>query len=380
MTAGAPFQPVYEDTAFAEALLAKLRVLHSLVERTEIDALCTELCGVQQGQGLVLQVGPCAELFGDQSGEVARAGVALLAHMAEVLASCTHRVVVPLLRGAGQFAKPRNAQTDTRDGVTLPSYAGDLVNGRAFDAVSRKPNPARLAWAYDEARRTLVAVRGAKDVHAGLRMYSSHEALHLAWEGAQLRKHNGALYLQSAHTVWVGDKSRDPSGAHVALAASIANPVGVKVGPAATPSDVVALVRELNPANMPGRLTLILRLGLSRAHQLEAIVSAVRASGVAVLWMCDPMHGNTRVNAAGRKLRALDDMIAECRHVAGVLRASGERLSGLHLEVAHNDVAECVGAGLSESDLHGDLACDPRLNPRQAELLVRAFADAVAER
>ncbi len=375
MTAGAPFQPVYEDAAFAQALLTKLSVLPSLVEHTEIDALCIELAHVNQSSGLVLQAGPCAELLGDYGGEVARAGVAVLVHLAEVLAACAQVPVLPLLRGAGQFAKPRNALTETRAGLTLPSYAGDLVNARAFNAASRKPNPARLAWAYDEARRTLVAVRAAQ---AGARMFSSHEALHLAWEQAQLRMHGDVQYLQSAHSVWVGDKSRDPRGAHVALAASIANPVGVKVGPAATPRDVVALVQELNPARVPGRLTLVMRLGLARAHQLGPVVEAVRAWGVPVLWMCDPMHGNTRVSSAGRKLRVLDDMVAECTLVARMLAERGERLSGLHLEVAHDDVAECVGAGVGESDLHGELACDPRLNPRQAEVLVRAFAAAVA--
>lgn len=364
----APFQPVYEDAAFAEALLAKLRVLAPLVERADIDALCMQLAEVQQGQGFVLQAGPCAELFGDRSGEVTRATVALLADLAHVLQPHVKGPVLRLLRGAGQYAKPRNSSVEERAGVVLPSYAGDLVNDRAFDPGARKPNPARLAWAYDEARRALAHVRPETGV------YSSHEALHLAWEEAQLRTYEGRSYLQSAHSVWVGDKSRDPSGAHVALAAGIANPVGVKVGPAARGADVAALVRELNPGDVPGRLTLILRQGVAHMHALPDLVEAVQGTGLRVLWMCDPMHGNGRLTADGRKTRDLERMVEECTYVAGALSAAGERLAGLHLELAHEAVQECVGAGVTEEALSGELACDPRLSPAQAAVLVNELS------
>lgn len=360
----ARFQPTYKDAATAEKILARIAVAPRLVTRERIDALLVALSRVHAERAFVLQAGPCAELFEDSEPSRVAQMAALLGRLA---AAMPGQQVVTLLRGAGQYAKPRNASHELRGGVQLPSYAGDLINRLPFREHEREPDPLNLALAYEEAAQTIRGLAHAPHI------YTSHEALHLAWEQAQLQVHDGVQYLHSAHTVWIGDKTRDLDDAHVSFAAGIANPVGVKLGPTATPQQAAALALALNPHKLAGKLSLIVRLGLAHTALLDEIVIAVQQTGVPVLWLSDPMHGNTRLLPSGRKVRDLDRMTNELVEVATCLHARGEHLAGLHLEVSADDIAECIGEGVTEQTLHGQLACDPRLNEAQALALARAF-------
>jgi 3-deoxy-7-phosphoheptulonate synthase len=402
-------------------VVATLQGLPPLVPAAECDQLKARMAAVARGEAFLLQGGDCAETFTAASPAAVHAKLRTLLQMALVLTYAASVPVVKVGRMAGQFAKPRSAPTEVRDGAELPVYKGDAVNGVEFTAAARTPDPNRLLAAYRFSAGTLDLCRdftqgGEADLRqahawnqdfvarspAGQRyerlageidralafmhacgadsdqfrtveFYSSHEALLLDYERPLTRTvpQSGKRYDLSAHLLWIGERTRDPAGAHVRFARDISNPVAVKIGPDAAPDDVLALIDALNPDREPGRLTLITRMGARRIRTaLPPIVERVRASGAPVAWVCDPMHGNTAVTGSGYKTRDLDDIVTEVAGFFQVHRAHGTHPGGLHIEFTGEDVTECTGGGerIAESDLlhRYETACDPRLNRSQS--------------
>jgi len=414
-------QPDWPDPARVEQVLAELAALPPLVFAGECDLLRERLAAVSRGEAFVLQGGDCAETFTGARADAVRAKLQTILQMAVVLTYGASVPVVKIGRLAGQFAKPRSGQTETRDGVVLPAYRGDAINGFEFTPDARTHDPDRMLRAYHCAAVTLNLCRafttgGYADLHqvhawnrdfvrnspSGQRyerlaaeidralsfmracgidseelrtieFYSSHEALLLPYEQALTRidSRTGAAYDVSAHFLWIGERTRAIDGAHIEFAASIRNPIGVKIGPDASPDDVRALIRRLSPDGEPGRLTLITRLGASRIRAaLPPLISAVQAEGIPVAWVCDPMHGNTFEAPSGHKTRRLQDVLDEVQGFFEVHRRIGTHPGGIHIEFTGDNVTECVGGSheIIPEDLHQryETACDPRLNRSQA--------------
>ncbi|MER7187521.1 3-deoxy-7-phosphoheptulonate synthase class II [Streptomyces hyaluromycini] len=358
-------QPPWPDAGRLRSVSAFLATLPPLVTPDEIRALRRQTARVAQGEAFLLQGGDCAETF-DATREHIAGNAATLLRMAAVVTEGAGLPVVPVGRLAGQYAKPRS---DSVDGLGLPVYRGDIVNAAAPDPRQRVPDPVRMIEAYRTARATLDQLRGGRfgAVH------TSHEALLLDYERAQLMADpaDGRLYGGSAHFLWIGERTRQPDGAHVALAELLANPVGIKLGPGTTPELAAEYAERLDPHGEPGRLTLICRMGSDRVcDTLPALVERVAATGRQVVWMCDPMHGNTRVSAMGYKTRHFDDVVEELAGFFEVHRALGTHPGGVHLEFTGDRVTECLGGprGVTETGLSGryESTCDPRLNAEQA--------------
>ena len=398
-----------------------LESLPPLVFAGECDQLRERLASVARGEAFLLQGGDCAETFVGATADGIRGKLRTLLQMAVVLTYAASVPVVKVGRMAGQFAKPRSAATEIRDGVELPVYRGDAVNGIEFTAEARTPDPGRLLDAYHCSSVTLNLCRaftggGYADlgqVHAwnqdfvarspagqryerlageidraiafmhacgadpeqfrAVEFYSSHEALLLDYEQALTRtdSQTGRAYDLSAHLLWIGERTRALGGAHVEFARQIRNPIAVKVGPAASAPELLALVRALDPDREPGRLTVITRMGARLVREtLPPLVEAVAASGARVVWACDPMHGNTVEAAGGQKTRYFDDVLDEVAGFFEVHRALGTHPGGIHIEFTGDDVTECIGGGhhIAESDLRQryETACDPRLNRGQS--------------
>jgi 3-deoxy-7-phosphoheptulonate synthase len=414
-------QPDWPDSARLRAVTDELAALPPLVFAGECDMLRERLAAVARGEAFVLQGGDCAETFAGATADAVRAKLQTLLQMAVVLTYGASVPIVKIGRMAGQFAKPRSRPTETRDGVELPTYRGDAINGIDFTAQSRTADPARLlrayhcsavtlnlcrafatggyadlhqvhAWNHDfvkespsgqrferlagEIDRALAFMRACgadpEELHA-VEFYSSHEALLLDYEHALTRQDSrtGQPYDTSAHFVWIGERTRDADGAHVEFAASIRNPVGVKIGPDATAADVLRLIARLDPDREPGRLTLITRMGAGRVRDaLPALIQAVRSEGIEVPWVCDPMHGNTFEAPSGHKTRRFDDVLDEVQGFFEVHRGLGTHPGGIHIEFTGDNVTECVGGSheIVADDLYRryETACDPRLNRSQA--------------
>jgi 3-deoxy-7-phosphoheptulonate synthase len=395
--------------------------LPPLVHATECDQLKERLAAVARGEAFLLQGGDCAETFTGTSGDSITRKFRTLLQMAIVLTYAASVPVVKVGRMAGQFGKPRSAATEVRNGVELPVYRGDAVNDIEFTPAARTPDPGRLLEAYHCSSATLGVCRSlASNGYADLRrvhawnqdfvggspagqryerlaneidraiafmracsadpgefrtveFYSSHEALLLDYERPLTRtdSYSGHTYDLSAHLLWIGERTRDPRGAHVEFARQIRNPVAVKIGPDATAEDVFELIDALDPDQEPGRLTLVTRMGAGRIrHALPPLVEKVAANGPPVVWVCDPMHGNTVEAATGQKTRYFDDVLDEVVGFFEVHRALGTHPGGIHIEFTGDDVTECIGGGhhIAESDL-GDryeTTCDPRLNGTQS--------------
>ncbi len=396
-------------------------MLPPLVFAGECDELRDKLAAVARGEAFLLQGGDCAETFDGATADNVRNKLRVLLQMAVVLTYAASVPVVKLGRLAGQYAKPRSANDETRGDVTLPAYRGDAVNGFDFNPESRIPDPQRLIETYHSSTSTLNLVRAfvtggyadLRQVHAwntdfvktssvGQRyekmareidraltfmeaigadpdefhrvdFHSSHEALVLEYEHAMTRfDHRTNLpYDVSSHFLWIGERTRQLDGAHVELLSHIQNPIGVKLGPSTTPDDALALAARLNPDNVPGRLTFITRFGAGKIREgLPNLVEKVTAAGIPVGWVCDPMHGNTFETSSGYKTRAFDDVIEEVQGFFDVHRAVGTWPGGVHIELTGDDVTECVGGGqeLLEIDLADryESVCDPRLNRVQS--------------
>jgi 3-deoxy-7-phosphoheptulonate synthase len=375
-------QPDYPDPAALAAALREIRAYPPLVPAAEAHALQDALAEAQAGRAFLLQAGDCAESFAFFSPETIRSGFALLEKMAGRLAEAAGVPVIRVGRVAGQFAKPRSRHAETRHGVTLPMYRGDIVNGFAFDAGTRRPDPQRLFHAYAQSAAALSHLRPLA-AQAGAPFYASHEALLLGYEEALARRDGAGWYGGSAHLLWIGDRTRFAGSAHVELLRGLANPIAVKCGPGLEPDALLHLLDALNPTRRPGRITLIARLGAERVQaRLPLLIRAVAAEGHPVLWCCDPMHGNTERGPGGYKTRRLERILAEVAGFFAAVRGEGAVPGGLHVETTGRDVTECVGGAVGESDLGAryETLCDPRLNPAQALTLTDAAAEALAAR
>jgi 3-deoxy-7-phosphoheptulonate synthase len=414
-------QPTWPDPVELAAAYDTLSSLPPLVTAPEARQLTDRLAQVARGEAFLLWGGDCAETFVANTANSIRDKVKTLLQMAVVLTYGASVPVVKVARIAGQYAKPRSADIEASTG--LPSYRGDAVNGIEPTAASRRPDPQRLVSAYHHSAAALNLVRAfatggfadlskihewnkafVRDSAAGRRyeatatdidralafmaacgidlertptlhgveLYTSHEALLLDYERALTRVEDatGEIYDLSSHLLWIGERTRDLDGAHVDFMSRIGNPIACKVGPKASPDDVVALARKLNPDNIPGRLTLITRMGSGRIREaLPAIVEKVNSAGPPVVWTCDPMHGNTR-DVGGIKTRHFDDVLDEVLGFFEVHRSLGTHPGGVHIELTGENVTECLGGGerIGEDDLGGryETACDPRLNTNQS--------------
>jgi 3-deoxy-7-phosphoheptulonate synthase len=416
--------PDYPDAAGLATVEATLRNYPPLVFAGEARRLKAALKDVAEGRAFLLQGGDCAESFAEFHANNIRDTFRVLLQMAVVLTFGAACPVVKLGRLAGQFAKPRSSDTETIDGVSLPAYRGDIVNGPEFTAATRRPEPQRMVQAYSQSAATLNLLRafaqgGYADLHQvhlwnqgfvarspqGERyrelaerltetldfmaacgftsatspqireteFFTSHEALLLPYEQALTRvdSTSGDWYDCSAHLLWVGDRTRQLDGAHVEFMRGIKNPIGLKAGPSLDPADLLRLIDALNPENEPGRLSIIARMGADKVEQrLPALIRAVEREGRKVVWTCDPMHGNTMVSGTGYKTRAFDRILAEVRGFFAVHEAEGTHAGGVHFEMTGQDVTECIGGAqaITESSL-GDryhTHCDPRLNASQS--------------
>jgi 3-deoxy-7-phosphoheptulonate synthase len=377
-------QPVYADPAALDAAVRELAAYPPLVRLDEVDSLAGALAEAQAARAFLLQGGDCAESFAEFSPETIAGSVGLINAMAARIAEASGLPVVRVGRIAGQFAKPRSADPETRGGRALPAYRGDIVNGLAFDAGARRADPERLFRGWAQSAATLSHVRAIAEAE-GSPIWSSHEALLLPFEAAlaRLGEPGGRWYASSAHMLWIGDRTRFPGSAHVEFARGLANPMGIKCGPSLDPETLLRLLDRVDPRHQPGRITLIARMGRSEAERrLPPLLRAVRRSGRPVLWSCDPMHGNTVETGAGLKTRRLADIFAELSAFFAAAAAEGVWPGGVHVEMTGRDVVECTGgaAAIAEEDLgeRYDSHCDPRLNAGQALELAGHVASLLA--
>lgn len=429
--------PEYPDEDAKAAVEAKLSSYPPLVFAGEARKLRAQLAEVAAGRGFLLQGGDCAESFAEFHPDNIRDTFRVILQMAAVLTFGAACPVVKVGRLAGQFAKPRSQPTEERNGVSLPIYRGDIVNGIEFSETARFPAPERMLQAYTQAASTLNLLRafaqgGYADLHrvggwtmdfvadspqgeryqemaqrigealdfmraCGLTIdttpalqqtdfYTSHEALLLGYEQAMTRTDStsGLPYDTSAHMLWVGERTRKLDEAHIEFVRGIGNPLGVKIGPNTQPDDLLALIDVLNPTNEPGRLTFITRMGAGLIRQkLPPLVRAVQGSGAVVVWSCDPMHGNIEKSATGYKTRSFDRILDEVTGFFAVHRAEGTYPGGVHIEMTGQNVTECVGGAqsISEHDLQAryHTHCDPRLNASQSLELAFLIAEMLRE-
>ncbi|WP_238366614.1 class II 3-deoxy-7-phosphoheptulonate synthase [Mesobacterium pallidum] len=429
--------PDYTDAAALASVEAQLAKYPPLVFAGEARTLREALAGVSRGEGFLLQGGDCAESFAEFSADGIRDTFKVLLQMAMVLTFGAKVPVVKVGRMAGQFAKPRSAPTEVVNGVELPSYRGDIINGFDFTADSRVPDPNRMLQAYTQAAASLNLLRafskgGYADVHlvhawtlgfterdeaekyrdmanriqdaldfmraAGMTgdhnpdlqtvdFYTSHEALLLEYEEALTRvdSTSGKWIAGSGHMIWIGDRTRQPDGAHVEFCRGVMNPIGLKCGPTTTAEDLKVLMAKLNPRNEAGRLTLIARFGAGKVgDHLPRLIKAVEEEGAKVVWSCDPMHGNTIKSATGYKTRPFDNVLREVQEFFAIHNAEGTIPGGVHFEMTGKDVTECTGGvrAVTDEDLSDryHTACDPRLNASQALELAFLVAEELTSR
>lgn len=427
-------QPVYADEEALKKALAALASLPPLVTSWEVESLKCQLAEASRGERFLLQGGDCSESFADCRPDAITSKLKILLQMSLVLVQGAQKPVIRVGRFAGQYAKPRSTNTETRNGSTLPSFRGESINGAGFTELERTPDPVLLLRAYERSALTLNFIRslihgGFADLHhpenwdlgfmskspraaeytrivssigeslrfvetlTGISVseanrvefFTSHEGLHLHNEQAHTRRvpRRSGFYNLATHFPWIGDRTRSPGGAHVEYFRGLANPIAVKIGPSITPDEVLALATVLNPANEPGRLTLTHRFGASRVETcLPPLVEAVRRSRRQVLWCCDPMHGNTETTSGGIKTRRFDNVMQELETSFRILKECGAHLGGVHIELTGENVTECIGgaSGVTEGDLIRDYRSlvDPRLNYEQAMELALALGHLMA--
>ncbi|MCC1492671.1 class II 3-deoxy-7-phosphoheptulonate synthase [Cognatishimia sp. F0-27] len=429
--------PDYTDAAALNAVEAQLTQYPPLVFAGEARRLKHELAAASRGEAFLLQGGDCAESFDQFSANGIRDTFKVMLQMAMILTFGAKVPVVKVGRMAGQFAKPRSAPTETVDGVELPSYRGDIINDLAFTPEARIPDPNKMLQAYTQAAATLNLLRafstgGYADVHqvhswtlgftesekaarfrdmanrisdtldfmkaAGVdsdgtsalktvSFYTSHESLLLEYEEALTRMDStsGKWLAGSGHMIWIGDRTRQPDGAHVEFARGVMNPIGLKCGPTTTAEDLKVLMPKLNPENEAGKLTLIARFGAGTvAEHLPPLIKAVQEEGANVVWSCDPMHGNTIKSSTGYKTRPFDSVLREVQEFFGIHAAEGTIPGGVHFEMTGQDVTECTGGvhAVTDEDLSAryHTACDPRLNASQSLELAFLVAEELTKR
>jgi 3-deoxy-7-phosphoheptulonate synthase len=428
-------QPVWPDAAALDAALAELRGMPPLVFAGEARTLRSTLARVAEGDGFLLHAGDCAESFAEFSADNIRDKLKVILQMSLVLTYSTGVPTLKVGRIAGQFAKPRSAPTEKRDGIELPSFLGDIVNDFEFEAAARRPDPQRMVRGYNQAAATLNLLRAftkggfadlreahrwnlqfiasrqegrrydvlAEEIERALRFmaacgidleseaqlhevdfYTSHEALLLGYEEALTRRDSltGDWYDCSAHMLWIGHRTHQLDGAHVEFLSGVQNPIGLKVGPDVAPDELMELCRRLDPGREPGRLTLVSRMGADHVGEhLPGLLRAVQRAGHPVVWACDPMHGNTFVHESGYKTRHFDAVMHEVEQFFACCGAHDVWPGGVHVELTGDNVTECLGGGdeVRGEDLESryETRCDPRLNARQALDLAFRLADLV---
>jgi 3-deoxy-7-phosphoheptulonate synthase len=426
--------PKYSDLKKVAEVEAKLAGYPPLVFAGEARTLKARLADVAEGRAFLLQGGDCAESFSEFRANTIRDSFRILLQMAVILTFSAKKPIVKIGRVAGQFAKPRSNDMETRGNTSLPSYRGDIINGFEFDAASREPDPTRMERAYVQAAATLNLLRAfsrggfadLRHVHAWnldfvkknvsqsvhyeniarrlddtlafmeacgisndntpqiheVEFYTSHEALLLPYEQALTRRdsttarpadgYDGDWYDCSGHMLWIGDRTRQPDGAHVEFLRGVKNPIGIKCGPSLKPDELVRLIDILNPENEPGRLTLISRMGSTKIEEfLPKLIERVQSEKKDVVWCCDPMHGNTITASNGYKTRAFESILSEVHKFFAIHKIQGTIAGGVHFELTGKDVVECIGGdqAISEQQLSEGLyetLCDPRLNASQA--------------
>jgi len=374
-------QPAYPDPDALAGALAELAAYPPLVPPNEAHRLKAALADAQAGRAFLLQGGDCAESFAEFSADNIAGNHALLSAMAALIEDASGLPVIRIGRMAGQFAKPRTRALEEKDGLSLPMYRGDIVNGIGFEAAARTPDPDRMFRAYSQSAATLsrlCALAGGGDP-----VYTSHEALLLSYEEALVRRDGAGWYGSSAHFLWIGDRTRFPGSAHVELLRGLSNPIGIKCGPSLEPDMLLRLLDSLNPAREAGRITLIARMGAERIEQrLPGLIRAVAVEAHPGLWSCDPMHGNTVRSANGYKTRPVERILAELGAFFAIASAEGARGGGVHVEMTGRDVTECTGGAdpVTEQDLASryHTHCDPRLNRAQAMELAELVADTLS--
>ncbi|MBI4979228.1 MAG: 3-deoxy-7-phosphoheptulonate synthase class II [Spirochaetes bacterium] len=415
-------QPNYPDRIKLDAAIAQLASLPPLVTSFEIELLRQQLAEAARGERFLLQGGDCSENFSDCESDAISSKLKILLQMSLVIVQGGKKRVIRIGRFAGQYAKPRSSDMETRNGVTLPSYRGDMINGMEFTPESRIPDPELLLRGYEHAGLTLNFIRalidgGFADLHhpelwrlgfvhnsplmneytrmvdsigeslrfmetltggslgdsSRVDFFTSHEGLHLLYEQAHTRRvpRRTGWYNLTTHLPWIGNRTRALDGAHIEYFRGIENPIGVKIDAATPPGEVCELCSVLNPDNIPGKLTFIMRFGAKHiAAALPPIADAVIKSGAKVLWCSDPMHGNTETTASGIKTRRFDNVLNELEHAFSILSDAGTHLGGVHFELTGDDVTECIGgaSGITEADLSRDYRTqvDPRLNYEQS--------------
>ena len=360
---------------------AQLNQAPPLVQVPEIQAARRALARVARGDALLLQIGDCAESFYECTPACVRLKIEVLHGLASRLAAAAGADVVRFGRLGGQFAKPRSKPTERRGEHEIPAFWGHMVNSEIPTAAARRADPRRMLRAYHASARVLDDLRGHTD-RTALGPWASHEALVLDYEEPLIRtdQRTGDAYLASTHLPWIGERTRQLDHAHVPLLARVCNPVACKIGPSATPAAVTGLCRLLDPERTPGRLTLIVRMGRDAiGTALPPIVGAVRDAGHPVVWLTDPMHGNTFTTSDGRKTRHLAHITEEAATFRAILDGHGAHAAGLHLEVASTDVTECIGGPVGGEEAlkpRYQTLCDPRLAPAQAAELVDSWQGA----
>lgn len=369
-------QPSWPDEHTARHVRRRLRAAPPLIDPRDLTALRAALADVAAGHAHVVQAGDCAEDPADSTAPQVTRKAALLDRLADELGRTTGRPVLRAGRIAGQYGKPRSKPTEWAGDLELPVYRGHLVNSPDPDPAARRPDPRRMLHCHAAARAVLGHL--ARRPPGRPPVWTSHEALVLDYELPQIRAdmRTGAPVLTSTHWPWIGDRTRQPDGAHVALLAAVTNPVACKVGPGMTTGELLALCARLDPGREPGRLTLIARMGAQLVtHRLPPLVAAVRAAGHPVIWLTDPMHANTVTAPDGRKTRHLDWITREIRDFRHAVLAAHGVPGGLHLETTPDDVAECAPHGAGRFGGPYTSLCDPRLNPGQALTAVAAWAN-----
>ena len=430
-------QPTYPDMEALKRVEQELSAYPPLVFAGEARSLTKQLADVANGKAFLLQGGDCAESFSEFHADNIRDTFKAMMQMAVVMTFAGGLPVVKVGRMGGQFAKPRSSDNETIDGVTLPSYRGDIINSVDFTESARVPDPHRMIEAYNQSTATLNLLRafatgGMADLHqvhkwtldfahqnelsskyeelaenisqslefmdaCGVNsstfrtlretdFYTSHEALLLPYEEAFTRQDSltGDWFDVSAHMLWIGDRTRQLDGAHVEFLSGVNNPIGLKCGPTMDTEDLIRLVDKLNPENAPGRLNLIVRMGADKvADGMPKLVQAIEREGRSVVWSCDPMHGNVYKSSNGYKTRPVDNILSEMKQFFQVHKAEGTHAGGVHLEMTGKDVTECVGGSftVTEEDLSSryHTHCDPRLNADQSLELAFMIADTLKE-
>ena len=361
----------YPDDSHLTRVIDELSLLPPLVTNDEIKHLKKAIALAGRGEAFILQGGDCAESFSDCRSDIITNKLKILLQMSRVLLAGIHKPIIHIGRIAGQYAKPRSSDVETINGITLPSYRGDLVNSPTFTQEARTPNPELLLKGYAFSAMTLNFIR-ASLLDSHMNFFTSHEALHLHYEQALTRQESdGVWYDLSTHLPWVGIRTAKIDSAHLEFLRGLQNPIGIKIGPDATSEWLTEILQRLNPNREEGRLLLITRMGASLIETLlPRLIDTVKSTGIPVTWSCDPMHGNTESTSDGTKTRHFDTILLELQRAVGIHRAMDSYLGGVHFELTGDNVTECIGGarGLAASDLkHAyQSLVDPRLNYEQS--------------